>query len=102
MNLKESKEYQKQTRKKPTNVLVSTDVPMQLNEVLIYGKWRLKMVEVLTKEQFIEGMRINEMREDFVSGLTSVTASKIDLENEEPATEPPPDHKYFYRMDHVK
>lgn len=88
----------------PDEIVLAFDAPVAINEVILQGKFRLRITEELTREEFLrrdEAMRSRRgIREASVS--TVYPGNKIDMDNAV-ITEggPGSDFRYFYAAELV-
>ena len=100
MDLKEGRNYRKQMRKIPADVVMSSDEQWKLTQVIRYEEWNFRVTEVLTREQFQKAMEENRRHSDAVTGAARlVHGYKVDLDTAEAMSESPEDHAHFYRLE---
>ena len=99
MNLMDSAKYQERTGRKPKNIIVATEEPIESNEVIqLYG-FNLLVEKELTKSEFDKLHQFNLTKSDVASGNSVIIGSKVDTENViENNSEPNEACKYYYKL----
>jgi len=99
MSLMEAAKFQKITGRRPNDIIIATEEPMRLNEVVqLYG-FNMIVDKELTKEEFYHIHEENIKKSRYTIGLTTLIGAKFDMENEKEHDGYPPDScKYYYKL----
>jgi hypothetical protein len=96
MNLKESHDFMARRRKRPSGMVLASNTPFEINQVVLCGRWRLRITQALTQAEFLRRHRENRQGPDAVSGMVPLDGARARLEESEEAADAPADWQYFY------
>lgn len=99
MSLMDSAKYQQRTGRKPKNIIIAIEKPIEPNEVIqLYG-FNLIVEKELTRKEFDELHKYNLTKPDPAQGSSVTIGSRVDIENAKKDVENPPEScKYYYKM----
>ena len=101
MKIEDSVSYMKNRGKRPAGVVLAFEQPQTINEVILYDQWRLRILQSLTRDEFMERLNASRRRSDHTCGMASVKGSRIDLAGAENVDVFPPEMKFFYAAELV-
>lgn len=96
MNFAETVRQWQKRGKRPAALVLASQKPLQINQILMCGEWRVKISEVLTRKEFLRRHQENEVKFDGNFGVTPVENSKARLDKSYSATEVPEHCRYYY------
>lgn len=99
MNLKDAITYRKMQGKKPTDPILAFEDPCEINEVILYDKWRFRILKELTREEFMKSLKEHKAYSDCTSGEATIVGSKTDFTDSKTIDEPDKKYKYFYKVE---
>lgn len=101
MNIRDAVTYRKMQGKRPTDIVVAFEQREAINEVILYDRWRLRLVKEITREEFMIQLQYHKTRDDRTTASTEVIGARVDIENAKDLQEPSPKMKYFYAAEIV-
>lgn len=93
------KHFAKKPWIRPAGIVMAFDQPEPLNSVHIAGTLRYRIVQKITRQEFMEQLRANEHHANAVATQAFTDGSKIDIESANDMPEPDQRFKYFYRAE---
>ncbi len=101
MRIRDAVDYARRTHQRPANIVIAFNEPVSLNEVILNGPYRLRIVRSLTRAEFMAAVHANLQKKDAVMANTTVTGARMDLAEAEDTLEPGPEMRYFYAAELV-
>lgn len=97
--MKESVEYFRKNPARTGGIVLAFPHPAAINEVLINGSLRFRITREITREEFMEQLRKNKLRDNYVSAVVPTTGAKVQAEESTEMDEPGEDFTHFYRAE---
>lgn len=101
MNLKEAENFQRRTGLRPKDTIIGVDAPMEIGEVMLLGRERLRVEAQITREEFMTELERHRSKPDWAVGTGTMSGAKVTPDDQHP-TEPPTDCTFFYRMARIE
>ena len=80
----------------PTGIVLAFNEARAINEVLLYGSYRVRITREMTRAEFMEALRDNDRYEHSVKVETQMVGSETKFDNAVERDEPPPEFTHFY------
>jgi uncharacterized protein YnzC (UPF0291/DUF896 family) len=93
--MKESVEYFRKNPARTGGIVLAFPHPAAINEVLINGPLRFR----ITREEFMEQLRKNKLRDNYISAVASTTGAKVQAEESTEMDESGEEFTHFYRAE---